>query len=94
MSTNPNDRLSHEDWWNSLSQEERMLAIETVRLDQDADYPHPGRPTGERAEWIRHLHEYRERFMGADSIAQQDAPGFWKDPDHGARHDTEPLPET
>lgn len=93
MSTTADDNQSHEQWWNGLSQEERMLAIETVRLDQDADYPHAGRPTGERAEWIRHRHEYMERFRGAESIAEQDAPGFWKDADQGPRRDTEPLPE-
>lgn len=83
---------SHEQWWAGLSQEERYLAIETVRLDQDADWG-DGRPTGERAAWLRRRPEYLERWAGAENIARQDATGIGLDtvPDaHGA---TYPLAE-
>ena len=63
----------HEQWWAGLSGEERLLAIETVRLDQDPDNSTYERPTGERAEWLRQRPEYLERWAGAEHIAQQDA---------------------
>ncbi|MDO5535162.1 MAG: hypothetical protein Q4F65_10985 [Propionibacteriaceae bacterium] len=89
---------SHEQWWAGLSQEERYLAIETVRLDQDTDYPHgqregAERPTGERAEWLRGQPEYLERWAGAENIAQQDETGLGPSTVPDAHADTAPLVE-
>ena len=82
---------SHEEWWAGLSQEERFLAMETVRLDQDPDYPHPGRPTGERAEWIRRQPQYLERYTDADATAHKDDVGLGISSVPEAHEDTQPL---
>ena len=91
MSTEANEHESHEQWWNGLSAEGRYRAIETVRLEQDPDYPHGERPTGERAEWVRRQPEYLERWAGADHIAQQDDVGFGPRTVPDAHADTQPI---
>lgn len=73
MNTDAADNQSNEQWWDGLSQEQRYLAIETVRLNQDPDYPHGHRPTGERADWLRQRPEYREQVAIAENIARQNA---------------------
>ncbi|HHU37997.1 MAG TPA: hypothetical protein GXZ45_01720 [Propionibacterium sp.] len=98
MSTAANENQNHADWWAGLSLEERYMAIETVRLDQDADHPHGARtgaerPTGERAEWVRQQPEYLERWAGAENIAQKDDPGFGRKASPDAHDDTQPLTE-
>ena len=96
MSTAASENQSHDQWWAGLSQEERYMAIETVRLDQDPDYPlgQVGeRPTSERAEWLRQRPEYMERWAGAENIAQKDDIGIGLDPVPDAHADTEPLTE-
>lgn len=90
MSTEAHDQ-THDEWWAGLSGEQRMLAIESIRLDQDPDHPHPGRPTGERAEWVRRRPEYLERFAAADVAARKDETGLGPELVPDAHERTEPI---
>ena len=82
---------SHDDWWAGLSGDERMLAIETVRLDQPLDIPGAEQLDADHAEFVRRTPEYLERFAGAEQIARVDETGIGPGILPESHRDTHPL---